>query len=67
MSPKEGLRLARIYYELDDNKNQRSAIVGLPQRKWNVNRYSSVAYERPPLVDVIPFMMRYNTNYMWAG
>ncbi|MDM3224809.1 hypothetical protein OGV71_24260 [Citrobacter sp. Cf088] len=49
VSPKEGLRLARIYYELDDNKNQRSAIVGLPQRKWNVNRYSSVAYERPPI------------------
>ncbi|MES0531993.1 hypothetical protein [Citrobacter portucalensis] len=46
VSPKEGLRLARVYYELD-NKNQRSAIVGLPQRKWNVNQYSSVAYESP--------------------
>ena len=48
VSPKEGLRLARVYYELDDNRNQRSAIVGLPQRKWNVNQYSSVAYESPP-------------------
>lgn len=49
VSPKEGIRLARIYYELDDNKNQRSTIFGLPQRKWNVNRYSSGAYERPPI------------------
>ena len=49
ISPKEGIRLARIYYELDDDKNQRSTIFGLPQRKWNVNRYSSGAYERPPI------------------
>lgn len=49
VSPKEGIRLAKIYYELDDNKNQRSTIFGLPQRKWNVNRYSSGAYERPPI------------------
>ncbi|EIV2909113.1 hypothetical protein L7Q45_003443 [Citrobacter braakii] len=31
ISPKEGIRLARIYYELDDDKNQRSTIFGLPQ------------------------------------
>lgn len=49
ISPKEGIRLARIYYELDDDKNQRSTIFGLPQRKWNVNRYSSGAYERPSI------------------
>lgn len=49
ISPKESIRLARIYYELDDDKNQRSTILGLPQRKWNVNRYSSGAYERPPI------------------
>ncbi|MFS3559348.1 hypothetical protein [Citrobacter braakii] len=49
ISPKESIRLARIYYELDDDKNQRSTIFGLPQRKWNVNRYSSGAYERPPI------------------
>lgn len=49
ISPKEGIRLARIYYELDDDKNQCSTIFGLPQRKWNVNRYSSGAYERPPI------------------
>jgi hypothetical protein len=49
ISPKEGIRLARIYYELDDDKNQRSTIFGLPQRKWNLNRYSSGAYERPSI------------------
>lgn len=49
LSPKEGLRLARVYYELDGNKNDHSTFFGMPKIKWNVNRYYSSAYERPPI------------------
>ncbi|HCL5347917.1 TPA: hypothetical protein N3A45_001060 [Salmonella enterica subsp. salamae serovar [1],40:z35:e,n,x,z15] len=49
LSPREGLRLARVYYELDYKKYLNSSLFEIPERKWDAVRYSTNAYRTPPI------------------
>lgn len=49
LSPREGLRLARVYYELDYKKYLNSSLFEIPERKWDAERYSTNTYRTPPI------------------